>query len=485
MKKLLLIGVGPHARHFYLKSLEREPFRSSAQVVCAVDLERNRAPAEDILRGPAPQAELIAVPPLKEGKLQARALSQLNDAAERHDVDGVIISTDPLSHKAYALWALEKRFPLLMDKPITTRVNARLDPAQALGIREDYQELLWKLEAQSEPKTPFLICAHRRYHPALQYAWDTVREVSRQTGCPVTNLHGYHCDGQWRLPAEMLTQEHHSYFDGHGKVSHSGYHFLDCAMQFWKAGEAGDCRADTLEVCTSFVTPRGLLHQLPRERYRQHFGEDYLRTCPMKDEELHKAFASFGEIDAETQLTFLSGGVPVALGNISLLHNGFSRRSWLQPGKDLYKGNGRVKHEQHRVHVGPFLSIQIHSCQAKDRHEVQDKHDRELGGNNHCELWIFRNQEMIGGQARERIQLDQLDAGEGLSPDRLAIDQIKEGALCEFLEILNGQREPSDTKSAFISHAAPVRLMSAIYGSAIAREAGKNPLVRYSLREER
>ncbi|KKA25527.1 Cytochrome P450 monooxygenase [Rasamsonia emersonii CBS 393.64] len=49
---------------------------------------------------------------------------------------------------------------------------------------------------------------------------------------------------------------------------------------------------------------------------------------------------------------------------LNLLHNGFSRRSWIRMGADWYKGSGRVKHEAHEVRSGPFQTIVIDSRQA-------------------------------------------------------------------------------------------------------------------------
>lgn len=485
MKRILLIGVGPHARHFYLPALNRPLFVERARVVAAVDLENQEEAVRPALKRHAPIAELCLVQPLRDGKLLPGTVEQLDSLCQNRNVDGVIVSTDPLSHKAYALWAMHRALPLLLDKPVTTRVNARLDPAQAAAIWEDYQDLLAAHQALPTPRPPFLLCVHRRYHPAIQFALDAVREVSRQTGCPVTHLHGYHSDGQWRMPSEMITQAHHSYYDGHGKVSHSGYHFLDCIMSFWQAGLAGGFRADQLEVCSAFVTPPALLQQLPHGKYFALFGPEYAESCPHSDTELHDRFQAYGEIDADIQLSFLRNEEPVALGNLSLLHNGFSRRSWLRPGEDLYKGNGRVKHEQHRLHVGPFLSIQIHSCQAKDKHQHCDESDRELGGNNHLETWVFRNSDIIGGESVQRLGMQDIESAKDWQSDRLFIDRIKEGALLEFVEMLCGERTPQDTRSGFDSHALPVRLMSAIYQSAIHRHCGQNPLVRFPLEAAR
>ena len=44
---------------------------------------------------------------------------------DRLNIDCVIISTDPLSHKAYGMWAMETELNVIMDKPTPTRSQHR------------------------------------------------------------------------------------------------------------------------------------------------------------------------------------------------------------------------------------------------------------------------------------------------------------------------------------------------------------------------
>jgi predicted dehydrogenase len=478
MINLLLIGCGPHARTFYFPALRRLGSTYEARIKAVADLVGQRGSVEGFLQEFDPSCERLYLDPFC-GPLPPTVSRALCGLVKRHRIDGVIVSTDPLSHKAYAEWAMQQRLHLLLDKPITSRVNAALDVAEAQGIEEDYRQLAQSYErAWSEHKTIFSVCAHRRYHPGIDRAIEEIREVSARTGCPVTNIHAYHCDGQWRLPMEMLTQAHHSYFDGHGKVSHSGYHFLDCVIRLWRAGMSSGKGADQLEVTSSFVRPRGILRQLTKADYSKLFGKDYLEACKLDDAGLQAGMADFGEIDAETTVTFLAEEEPVALASISLLHNGFSRRAWLEPGADLYKGNGRVKHEQHRIHVGPFICVQIHSYQAKDKHGACTADDFEIGGNNHFELVIFRNAKMLGGgRPVERLRLDQLGCTGALDPSRLHIDQIKEGAVSEFLSFIRGDLTREQLRSDLSDHAMSVRLMSAVYRSYAQKLHRGSPLV--------
>ncbi len=476
MKRLLLIGVGPHARNFYFPALARKPFCREMRIVAAVDLEEEQESVAGFLQSRAPYCKSYFVPGSVNGRMPQGLAARLNAIVEKDRIDGGIIATDPLSHKQYVIWAIFQHLHVLLDKPVTTRVDARLDESAARGIRDDYEEILESYRsACCEKPACLLLCVHRRYHPLINYGLDIVRMVSSQTGCPVTNIHCYHSDGQWRLPSEMVTQKHHSYFDGHGKVSHSGFHFIDLLTRIWEAGSVAGKEADSVDVASAVVTPQGLLRQMGHEDYVRHFGGAYEEACAWPDTDLDTKFVRFGEIDAEVQIRFLREGVPIGLGNLSLLHNGYSRRSWIEPGADLYKGNGRVKHEQHRVHIGPFLSLQLHSCQSKDRHDTCGTEDHELGGNNHFEMWVFRNTDMIGGEAVERITMGDIRKADAFSGGRLHIDQVKEGVLKDFADVLHGRIQPESLKSGIASHDMGVAMMSAIYCSA-ARDLAGNPI---------
>jgi predicted dehydrogenase len=401
---------------------------------------------------------------------------------ETHAINAVVICTDPLSHRAYASWALDMGLDILMDKPITTRRDAANDADQARGIEEDMLALVGQYRVlQTSRQSCFLLCAHRRYHPAIQFVEDRIREVAEQTGCPATNVMCYHSDGQWRMPSEMVTQSHHSYHDGHGKVSHSGYHFLDCIHRFALAGRPPQKAPDTVRAFASFIRPAGLLTQLNETDYLRIFGDEYLSVRTFSDAELAPLFGTYGEIDADVVFTYVRGNVPLLNASLSLLHNGFSRRSWMHPGTDLYKGNGRVKHEEHRVHSGPFQCVYIRSFQAKDRHERCDEEDCGVGGNNHCEITVFRNSDILGGKAVETLSLADLPVARGYQQAGLLIEQIKEEAILEFFGFLRGRIPLESLRSNIDTHIVPTRMMSAVYLSHVRLERGENPVVSVRL----
>ncbi|MBA2226678.1 MAG: Gfo/Idh/MocA family oxidoreductase [Thermogemmata sp.] len=473
-QSLLIAGVGPHARHFYLPAIATLGSRYGVRLAAAIELEAGRAAAASALSASGLNAEILTVQRF-EAEMPEETRQALDAVANRLRPRALIIATDPLCHRPYVLWALQRGMDVLLDKPITTRRNAVSDVNAARDIERDFEEIsaAWHTARRQRPIV-VSVCAHRRYHPGFEEAIRIVQEVCQQTGCPVTNIYAYHADGQWRLPEEIRTQDHHSYHSGHGKASHSGHHFFDCVYRYYHAGTASGKSADSMTVYASFVQPRGLLRQLTRQDYKRLFGPDYANACPYSDAELDKLFQDFGEVDVNAVITFSKEGVAIGQASLSLLHNSFSRRGWLHPAADLYKGNGRVKHEHHRIHIGPFLTIAIHSYQAKSDHSFSDESDLQLGGNNHFEIHIFRNTRMIGGKEVEVIHLDHLA---GFDRSRLYIEQVKEGVVGEFFRYIAGQLPEADLRSPLTDHAIPVRMISAVYESHVKAQQGDNPVI--------
>lgn len=473
-RTLMIAGVGPHARRFYLPAIAKLGPRYGIRLVAAIELESGRAIAATALAKHGLNAEIHTVSRF-EAEMPADARRSLDALGDRLRPSALIVATDPLSHRPYVLWAVQRGMNVLLDKPITTRRDAVSDPVAAQRIESDFNEILaaWQQVRRHRPVI-ISVCAHRRYHPGIEEAIRILRDVCEKTGCPVTDIHAHHADGQWRLPEEIRTQDHHSYHSGHGKASHSGHHFFDCVYRFYQAGPVSGKSADAMKVYASFIQPHGLLRQLTRTDYIRLFGLDYQSVCPYTDEQLDRQFRDFGEVDLNAAITFLCEGVAVGQASLNLLHNSFSRRSWLQPSTDLYKGNGRVKHEHHRVHVGPFLAVAIHSYQAKSDHHASDEADLRPGGNNHFEIHVFRNSKMIGGKEVEVIHLDQLAR---FDRSQLYIEQVKEGVVGEFFRYMAGQLSEQELRSTLPDHAIAVRMLAAVYESHANGQRGLNPVI--------
>jgi hypothetical protein len=219
--------------------------------------------------------------------------------------------------------------------------------------------------------------------------------------------------------------------------------------------------------------------QLNTADYGKLFGQaEYGEACKYSDEELKELFASFGEIDASIQLTFLRQNEAIAIVQINLQHNGFSRRNWLLPPTDLYKGNGRVKHEIHEIKSGPFQTIAIMSKQANDRHDRSHPSDALLGSDNHFEIQVFRNCGMLSeSEPLQTFTVPDIDREFSTKIPGLLSENLKRGILEDAIDFAIGNKDIGDLRSNLADHSLPCHIMSAIYISHIRRKTGLSPVV--------
>lgn len=466
---VLLIGVGPHANKVYLPGLQRVSRKSPVILRAIVDLESAKSDVRKRLQNHGYEkvhAFYIADEPGKPVvSLRPEVQAELDKICDEQHINAVIISTDPVAHKSYALWALAKDLPVLMDKPLTARINTAHDPTQAAALYQDYDNLL---AAYKKSKAPiFSISSQRRYHPGFNLVFEKVEEILKRFHCPITAVQCTHADGQWRMPAEVITQMYHPY-NIYGKISHGGYHFIDTLARLIQSsyGSASPKTATDLNVYASFIEARGLLQQLNQADYERIFGPEYRKVSPLTDAELYKAYEGFGEVDVASIVQLAKDGDPICNITLNLMHNSFARRSWLPPGTDLYKGNGRVKQEYFSIQQGPFQNIQIHSYQKNDRHETSTDTDYELGGNNHFDIYIFRNKDITGDkEALQVISMKDLARTADFTSHQYIHDQIKFRVIEEFIDFLLGNITAGQLTSSFEQHRLSALLMSLIYQS--------------------
>ena len=398
MKKIRIIeiGFGPHAKRIYAPALQELGSQFHSYLSLVVDLKEKENEVREYFDKYSDKPDFLFIERFT-GKIPKSVETYLTEYVATNDIKAVIISTEPLTHYVYAKWALKSGLNILMDKPITTEENVVTDTKAAKRIESNYLDLLNDYKnLQKTRETAFVINTQRRFHPGFALVNKLLVEVAKKTNCPITAIQSTHCDGQWRLPNEIVTQQYHPYCTGYGKGSHSGYHLFDAVYQFYKNSKLTGKTADKIEIFSSFFQPRGFLHQLNQNDYYKYFGKKYLTVRRYSDKKLRELFNGYGEIDLSTIIRLKKGDDCIGNITINLMHNGYGLRTWMKPGEDLYKGNGRVKHEYHNIEQGPFQNIQIHSYQSKDKHDLNSKNDYLLGGNSHFDIYVFRNKEMTG-----------------------------------------------------------------------------------------
>jgi predicted dehydrogenase len=393
---IMLIGLGYHARRIYYPILQELQAKKKLNKIFIIDLQSQEEIITKYLKDKKAKSYILITLPKPENKSLSFLTESIFDNCAK-EVAGVIIATEPLAHMVYAKWALKKGLNILMDKPISTREGIISDQKKGKALISDFNELanLYKEARKKNKNIAFAIMAQRRFHKAFIKMKEMVREVFKETNCPVTSIQAYHGDGQWRMPSEIIDIDYHSYNQGYGKCSHSGYHFFDIVSWLMEAGEGKEKKPDNFEAFTSFIQPTDLLQQLNFRDYEKIF-KDFKTNTKYSEKELIKKMNSCGEVDAFCQFAFKKGERTQTLASVNLSHNGFSQRGWLSSkGRDLYKGNGRVRHESYYISQGPFQAIIYSSFQSKEVDPNKQENIYNVGGEYHLDIYRFRNSSLF------------------------------------------------------------------------------------------
>jgi hypothetical protein len=485
--KLLIIGLGNHARRIYAPRFNEYSKKYPLEIVGAVELARSKSVIDNYFEEKGFSFDMFYLKqPFDSSNGMPKDIKEmLDNVVKERGINAVVISTDPLSHKVYALWALSHGLNILMDKPVSTRENVTSDSNEAQGIVEDYEVLLnaYK-DLQKEKETIFTVNTQRRYEIGYQKTFQLIKEVSDKFNMPVTSIQAMHSDGVWIFPDEIVSQMCHPYCQGYGKCSHSGYHIFDIVWQFYSAGLIDSKKPDTGEVMSSFIQPAGMLTQMSQEDLGNYFGKEEFKSIQKhKTEDLYETFNNYGENDAFSVVRLLKDDHAICNISLNLLHNSFSRRSWMLPNADLYKGNGRIKHQYYHIQQGPFQCIQIHNYQANDKQDKNTIDEYKLGGNNHFDIYVFRNAEMFGEGTKplEVFTLKDLDIDNSFDDSRLYHESAKDAVIIEFIEYVLGNIKLDDLNSNITSHEVGVKIMSAVYQSHINYMEKKQPLASFKI----
>lgn len=479
MTNLILIGCGPHAKRVYLPAIQKI---SGVKISLVVELESQREVTEQTLSN-FDYCEVVYTKPF-QNEVPIHLADAINTHIVEKKVSGVIIATEPTIHKAYAKWALKNGLNILLDKPITTRENVVSDINQAKGLIEDYDELVSDYQnLQKIKNTVFMVNSQRRFHKGFQFVREKIKEVADITNCPINFIQAYHSDGQWRFPSEIVTQNYHPYCYGYGKASHSGYHIFDAALEFYKASMPYKKHATDFDIYSSLLQPNGFFEQFGKDDYNKLFKDDIDQQDSWDTDKIYDQCREFGELDLSSVITLKRRGVSIANININLVHNGFSGRTWIKPGEDLYKGNGRIKHESYHIQQGPFQSIQIHAYQGCDKHDLDNGLEDYLGGKNHFDVHVFRNPLISNGKSQPSVYklTDLFEQPEKESASNIMMEQVKFKVVKEFVDFIEGSISKNKVSSQLEDHRISVKIMSGVYCSHILSKEKRVPIINYQL----
>ncbi|MEK7060730.1 MAG: hypothetical protein AAB937_00660 [Patescibacteria group bacterium] len=477
---LLLIGLGAHAKRIYYKIAMRDGIEFGFKISHIIDIDKKRTDIGSFLQTQNDEKTpvlYVSSPDKTNGHLQPTIVRQLNDIVENEGIMGVIIATDPASHVAYSRWALSQRLSILMDKPVSVHTNASTDPSVPNMLEKDYRELLTEYvnAKKIHPRLLFSLMAQRRFHPAFDKIKSLIREVYLRTNCPITSIQSFHGDGQWRLPQELLDIPYHGYNEGYGKCSHSGYHFFDTMSWLLEAAEGKDKTIDSVEISVNAVRPNDYLAQITPADYKKLFPS---QKIPLQ-KNLKRLLGTYGEIDAFCSFAFKHKDVTMTLGSVNLAHNSFSQRGWYSTaGRNLYKGNGRLRHETHIIEQGPFQAIEFVSLQSEEVKQGNTKNLFDPGGEYHLDIHVFRNHALFTDwKSYEKITISDLSERALDDHSRGHQEDARRKAMLEFVSFLHGKK--INPISDFSDHGRSVTLLTGVYQSMANRFVGKNPIITF------
>ncbi len=399
--KVALVGIGPHAKRIYLNYLKKHKIN----LALVVELESKKEEIENYLKEKGFKNSQIFTIPDKikyQEHLPKDVSSQLLITCNNLGITHLIISTEPKAHFMYLEFALKNNINVLTDKPIT--VSENMTTLKSIKkVRKQYYKLL-DLERKSTA-TCKVMC-QRKYHKGYEKIKKILNDVVKTYQIPITYIDIFHSDGNWEMPHD-LNKENHPYKYGYGKLFHSGYHFIDLLSDLLKINNNLTDKSKHItsgEVFSKVFTPEDELQCINISDYKRLFANQNIPNYYYENQ--FPRFKKYGEKNFYGLLSFYNQkGSTITTANLNLLHDGVSRRSWIE-SRDFYKQNGRIRHERINIEVGHLLNIQVHSYQSKEINE-RTNDEENVGGLEHFDIYIFRNP-LLGDKVFEEIHLGDL-----------------------------------------------------------------------------
>lgn len=478
-RAMVVIGAGHHARRIYIPELIERYAKSDMSIVIVDLYEAAQTIGTYLIEKDLTSKVEAYYLNSSDVSLPFAKTWVAKHLLQNYDIEAVIISTDPTHHVEYAAWALKNNLHILMDKPVSAHDGSVSDPKAYKMLERDYADLM---KQYKKSHSLFCLSTQRRYESGYNFVFERLSEVADLFNVPVTSVQAFHSDGLWIFPDEIMYQKMHPYNTGYGKLSHSGFHILDIIWQLYVHGTPIAKKADSFGAYASAIYPTGYMQTITTDDYERYFGK---HTTLKTTRAYQSSMRDFGEIDMTASITLKKHGNAMSLISLNLLHSSFSKRSWRVPSKDLYKGNGRVKHQLYIIEQGPFQCIQIHNYQSDDEHDNSDDGDTSyaLGGKNHFDIHIFRNTKMFPHKVAslEKYSSQDIDARYRASATKLSNELAKHHMITDFLDscalIRDGKatRDTVAVRNKIDTYATPVSMMSALYESLVLQKSHKSP----------
>ena len=319
-RNIVVIGLGPHAQACQYRFLEGLHRRGTPlRVRLLVELQDRVADVEQYLQDKSLQPDQLFALPLTDRtnpEIHPQLLAYLEQI--KRTIDGVLVCTEPKSHKKYILWALQNNIDVLTDKPLTAALLNEQGPQQI------YQDFLDIEEALKKSTARLCLLTNKRVHAAYQAVYNHVRDFVTQYKVPVTQIEISEGGGVWPLPKEFKTRENHPYKYGYGVLLHTGFHYVDLLAHYQSVNHLIGLEEDEVKLHAFGTTPFDAVHQLTQPVYeklfpKEDFSEEF-SSLPLED------YKKYGITDVVSSFQFLKDGAVITQGNLNMLQNTKERK---------------------------------------------------------------------------------------------------------------------------------------------------------------
>lgn len=388
MRKIVLVGLGAHARAKYAPLLKKAREAGVVGGIDIIELKSRQTETEEFLAKSAlPVGRQIYLDTPGASGFDPEGEKALRDLARPGD--GVIVATEARAHRGYVSAAMRAGVDCLVDKPvIVPQTDAgELDPGGYLaGINRVLADGL----ATGARCT---VMAPRRYHGVYRLVAEYAEMVATRVDCPVSFVGIEHHEGVWNTHDELEWRDDHPYKHGYGMLCHSGYHYVDVlhglldinARRFGGAGLSLTCHSTSAFDASTNASCRRLVGDP---------GELLFPVNRVWGESDFVAAGATTDMDGTGQATFA----------FSMMQNSVSVRNWRTLPAGVYNKNGRFASERIRINIGPFVAIE-----AQFQKVPTDERCSVDGLERRATVTVWRNSPLLGGAITSRKDFGSTD----------------------------------------------------------------------------
>jgi len=282
----------------------------------------------------------------------------LNEYLTKEQIDTLIVSCPPQFHHAYIQWGIQSGLDVICDKPLVARTQQFGNASASNLLLQDFESLYQSLNQSKHLRDTnrsckaYVLLMRPVSHPYIEILTG-LHDVFDLTGQCLTYALVCRSDGTYRFADEYDRPGTHGYRHGLGKLTRSGYHYIDflahCLTQAPPSSQVLEARmVSRSTVKDSRRTP-------PSIAYERIIGHTY--DVPSRDD----FTGDNAELDFNITYSLRTGDVPIPDCEIhfSFVERGCTRRVNPYYPKDTTHDEGQTHDTVICIHQGPLQSFHL------------------------------------------------------------------------------------------------------------------------------